>query len=207
MNRLSRARALIRRRAQVVVALAICAAAPGAFAGGYLPIIEQAPGFALIDQQGHAVNSPGLKGSVVLLAFMYTHCTTVCPMVTERMESIAKRFGGGAGVLGNGLRMVSISFDPVRDTPAWLATYSRSVGADPRWWLFLTGSPQQVADVLDRYDFHVTRRPSGDFDHVSRVYLIDAAGSIRQIYSVSFLDPARVERDVNSLLAERRQAN
>jgi cytochrome oxidase Cu insertion factor (SCO1/SenC/PrrC family) len=60
--------------------------------------------------------------------------------------------------------------------------------------------------VLDGYDVHVTKLPDGDFEHVSRVYLIDASGNIRQIYAVSFLDPARVEGDINSLLAERRPA-
>jgi protein SCO1/2 len=172
---------------------------------GYLPIIERAPAFALVDQDGRAISSADLKGSVVLLAFMYTHCGSVCPMVTERMESLAKHLKSN-GMLGDGIRFVSISFDPVRDTPGWLATYARSVGADPRWWLFLTGSKEQVTQVLDGYDFHVTRLADGDFDHVSRVYLIDASGNIRQIYSVSFLDPARVERDMNSLLGERRPA-
>jgi protein SCO1/2 len=173
---------------------------------GYLAVIEQAPAFALVDQAGHPAALSDLKGSVVVLAFMYTHCTTVCPLVTDRMQAIAKRLAG-LGELGSKVKLVSISFDPARDTPAWLATYSRSVGADPRWWLFLTGSHDQIAQVLDRYDFHAEIRPNGDFNHVSRIYLIDPSGSIRQIYSVEFLDPTRVERDVTSLLAERRQAN
>lgn len=186
------------------VMVLLSAAAAGASAS-YLPVIEQAPAFTLVDPQGRTVTSSQLRGSVVLLAFMYTHCTTVCPMVTERMAAVARRLRE-ARVLGKSVRLVSISFDPLRDTPGWLKTYSSSVDADPRCWLFLTGSREQLAGVLERYDFYVQRLSTGDFDHVSRVYLIDRSGSIRQIYSISFLDPQRIERDVDSLLAEQRQA-
>jgi protein SCO1/2 len=196
---------LSRLPSAILAVILFVAAAVHHAGAGYLPVIEHAPAFELVDQNGHAVNSAELKGSVVLLAFMYTHCSTVCPMVTERMGAIATQLGG-SGAPGKSIRLVSISFDPARDTPAWLATYSRSVGADPRW-LFLTGSREQIASVLDGYDFHVTRLPSGDFDHVSRVYLIDASGNIRQIYSVSFLDPPRVVRDVDSLFAEQGATN
>jgi protein SCO1 len=190
--------------AAAVVAVLVAALASASVS--YLPPIEKAPPFALVDQNARAVTSSDLNGSVVLLTFMYTHCTTVCPLVTERMAAVAKLLAH-AGVLGKGVKLVSISFDPARDTPGWLATYSRSAGADARSWLFLTGPPSELARLLERYDFYVGKLPSGDFDHVSRVYLIDAGGTIRQIYSVSFLDPARVERDVASLIAERRQAN
>jgi protein SCO1/2 len=176
-----------------------------AFAGSYLPVIEPAPRFALVDSEGHPATSAELDGQVVILAFMYTHCTTVCPMVTERMAAIAKRVGRAAPF--GAVRLVSISFDPARDTPAWLKTYSESIGADPRRWMFLSGSPEQLASVMKDYDFHVERKPTGDFDHVSRVYLIDTAARVRNIYSASFLDPPAVERDVNSLLAERRQSH
>jgi protein SCO1 len=196
---------LRRLAAGAALAVATLVAARAGASVSYLPLIEKAPPFALVDQNARAVNSSELDGSVVLLAFMYTHCTTVCPLVTDRMAAVAKRLAR-TGVLGKGARLVSISFDPARDTPGWLGTYSRSVGADPRSWLFLSGPPSQLAALVERYDFHVKQLPSGDFDHVSRVYLIDAGGTIRQIYSVSLLDPARVERDVASLIAERRQA-
>jgi protein SCO1 len=195
-----------RRRAPAILAISLLAAlvlrsAP-VRASSYLPVIEPAPSFSLIDSGGRAVSSTQLRGSVLLLDFMYTHCTTVCPMVTERMAVLERRLRE-TGLLGHGATLVSISFDPARDTPDWLATYAKSVGADRKGWLFLTGSEKDVANLLERYDFHIRRTASGDFDHISRVYLIDPSGNIRNIYSVSFLDPLRVENDVNSLLAEQ----
>jgi hypothetical protein len=67
--------------------------------------------------------------------------------------------------------------------------------------MFLSGTPEQTATLLKQYDFAAIAEPTGDYEHVSRIYLIDSRGRIRQIYSVSFLDAGLVVRDVKSLIA------
>ncbi len=186
------------------VLLVALAAAPSAVRAmpSYLPVIEQAPAFNLIDTDRRPVSSRVLDGKVTLLAFMYTHCASVCPLVTERMAVIAQRLKQ-AGLLGTQAELVSITFDPKRDTPGWLAKYAKSHGAESPSWRFLSGSQSQIDALLRSYDFHVARGRTGDFDHVSRIYLIDSAGRIRQIYSLGFLDAETVLRDVGSLLDEQ----
>lgn len=188
--------------ALLLVLVVVCSASA---AQSYLPVIEPAPAFTLVSSEGEAVKSTAFNGRITLLTFIYTHCASVCPMVTERMGRVADSLKS-AGLLGSPAQLVSISFDPKRDTPGWLSTYSRSLGADPRSWEFLTGTPEQLATLLRNYDFYARQQPNGDFDHVSRAYLIDAHARVRQIYSLEFLDVGAVLRDIESLIAEETPA-
>lgn len=190
----------LRVSALTIVALLASVGLAGAVPS-YLPVIEPASSFSLVDISGKAVTSAELRGKVVLLSFIYTHCTTECPMVTSRFGKIADRLKW-AGLLGGSALLVSVSFDPQRDTPRWLATYAQSIGADPTAWLFLTGDARQIAGLLESYRFYARRERTGDFDHVSRVYLIDQAGRIRQIYSTGFLNAEVVVHDIMSLIDE-----
>src|SRR5713226_6442670 len=86
------------------------------------------------------------------------------------------------------VKIVSITFDPSRDTPDWLKKYADHLQPfDRNRWLFLTGSKSEIQTAMTAFDFAADRNRAGDFDHASRVYLIDGAGHIRQIYSTSFL--------------------
>src|SRR5271165_3623136 len=167
--------------ALVVGTIAIAISPVAIAAESYLPIIEQAPHFLLTNVNGAEVGSAQLRGSVIVLTFMYTHCSSLCPLVTEEMKKIADRLGT-EGLLGHGARLVSISFDPARDTPRWLKTYSEAAGVDPSTWMFLSGTPEQTAALLKQYDFAAKPGPTGDYEHVSRIYLIDSDGRVRQIY-------------------------
>lgn len=187
-------------RRWLLIASLVAAGAGSAIAtDSYLPVIEVAPSFSLTNVDGSRVTAEHLRGSVLLLTFMYTHCSGTCPLVTERVKKIADRLQD-QHVLGKNVKLVSISFDPARDTPRWLKTYSEAVGVNSKSWMFLSGTPEETALLLKRYDFEAKREPTGDYDHVSRVYLIDAAGRIRQIYSLGFLDEELILRDVKSLI-------
>jgi protein SCO1/2 len=191
----------MKRKLTIALAVSMIAISPVAIAAeSYLPVIEEAPQFSLTNVNGAKVRSAQLRGSVIVLTFMYTHCSSLCPLVTEKMKKIADRLGT-EGLLGHGARLVSISFDPARDTPRWLKTYSESAEVDPSRWMFLSGTPDQTATLLKQYDFAAIPEPTGDYEHVSRIYLIDSGGRIRQIYSMSFLDAGLVVRDVKSLIA------
>ena len=78
----------------------------------------------------------------IMLDFIFTSCTTICPVLTAAFAQVDGRLEDG----GEELRLVSISIDPERDTPARLSDYAEQHGAGSRW-RFFTGAPEAVKAV------------------------------------------------------------
>ena len=113
------------------------------------------------------------------------------------------------------MRLVSISFDPEYDTPQRLATYSGNVREEKSGceWRFVTAkSRTELAPILAAYDQAVDKRPNesdpqGPLYHTVRVFLIDRAGRIRNIYSSGTLDPRLIVADVKTLALDEVMAS
>jgi cytochrome oxidase Cu insertion factor (SCO1/SenC/PrrC family) len=105
---------------------------------------------------------------------------------------------------------VSISFDPVNDTPEMMARYSGIAAERPTAapWQFLTARSQaELRPILEAYGQAVSKKqnasdPTGPLNHTLRVFLVDATGEIRNIYSSGTLDPRLVLSDVRTLMME-----
>jgi cytochrome oxidase Cu insertion factor (SCO1/SenC/PrrC family) len=147
------------------------------------------------------------------VSFFYTSCSDRfgCPLASATMRELQERLRE-AGLLPR-VTLLSITVVPVRDRPAQLAHYARAFGADPAAWHFLTAaSDAGIRPVLeaygqDRQAVHDERgRATGAYRHVLKVFLVDARGFIRNIYSTGFLVPAVVVNDVTTVLGEDRQA-
>ena len=104
------------------------------------------PDFSLVDQEGRKVALSEFAGKVVVLTFTYTHCAlpSFCFRIANHFRLLQKRF---AEHLGRDLIFVSITFDPVHDTPEVMAKYGKTWNADPRSWKLLTGAPPEVEKV------------------------------------------------------------
>jgi protein SCO1 len=100
------------------------------------------------------------------------------------------------------VEFVSISLDPVRDTPEVLAQYAKIFSADTAHWHFLTGPPGEVAKVIAAWGMWARVGPSGTLDHPSRIFLVDPKGREREIYNLDFLKPEAVLQDLKTLAAE-----
>jgi protein SCO1/2 len=100
----------------------------------------------LIDQDGRSVRfaSDVIADRIVVMDFIYTTCTTVCPVLSAVFGQLQERLGGR---LGEDVVLVSVSVDPARDTPQRLRAYSAKHGAR-EGWLWLTGQKPVVDDVL-----------------------------------------------------------
>lgn len=110
----------------------------------------RAPDVVLRDRDGKEVRllevlEPG--EGVVLLDFVFTTCSTICPVMTATFSTLQ----GGLADLGRPVRLVSISIDPQFDTPEVLRGYAERVGARPGW-TFLTGTPDDVDAVVRAFD-------------------------------------------------------
>jgi protein SCO1/2 len=85
-----------------------------------------------------------LKGKTVLINFMFTTCTGVCPAMTANLSKVQEYLGDR---VGNSVNMISISVDPTVDTPEALKKYAQNYKVKPGWY-FLTGKKQDVDTVL-----------------------------------------------------------
>jgi len=88
-----------------------------------LPAIRPAPDFALVDLDGQLVQLSKLHGRVVLLSFIYTNCSSACPLLTNRMALLQRRLGGRADV-----HLLTITVDPDRDGPEAMRRYAARFG-------------------------------------------------------------------------------
>ena len=167
-----------------------------------------APGFRLTDQDNRKVALGDFQGKVVLLSFIFTHCEAACPLATAKLASVHHE------VKGKDVQIVSVTIDPVHDTPAVLKDYGKQYkGVDFRSWSFLTGTEDEVNDVLTNYKVAVERRgkrgPTGEVvsvslvDHHLKVYLIDRKGTKRVEYLGQDFDPKVVIKDLTKVLDEK----
>ena len=104
------------------------------------------PDFSLIDQQRQQVTLAALSGKVVAVNFIYTRCALpqFCLRMSNNFAALQKRF---ARELGRELVLLTITFDPERDTPEALASYASRWQANLAGWHFLTGSPADIRRV------------------------------------------------------------
>jgi cytochrome oxidase Cu insertion factor (SCO1/SenC/PrrC family) len=136
---------------------------------------QPAPGFTLTDQDGRQVSLSDLRGQAVLVDFVYTTCNGPCPILTARQVELQRAL---EPALRERVHFVSISLDPVRDTPQVLGEYARARGADLSGWSFLTGPEPEVADVVRRFGVGSLRAPDGSIEHTVATFLVDGGGTI-----------------------------
>jgi protein SCO1/2 len=165
-----------------------------------LSVIARAPEFTLQDPSGKPVRLSDYQGRVVLLAFVFTTCPGVCPLISKQMSALQESLKQ-EGLFGRKANLVSVTVDPETDTAAVLANYAKTYGADPAGWRFLRETPAKTQPVLKAYDEWTKLLPKGELDHPARVYLIDQRGDIREIYSLAFFNEKQALIDIKALLA------
>ena len=179
--------------------------APGTYE---LPAIKRVGEYLLRDAEGRLVSTGAvMAGKAAVVSFIYTGCSDRfgCPLASMALREIQTRLR--AEGLARRAVLVSISFDPGRDSPVLLARYARAYDADPALWRFLTAPSDAVlARVLDGYGqdrapVHDERgRFTGRYRHVLKVFLVDPRGDVRNVYSAGFLVPEVVINDIKTVL-------
>ena len=135
--------------------------------------------FALTDRNERPVTLDDFKGKVWVADFFYSTCPGPCPMLSSRLSDLQKAIGDD-----NRVRLVSISTDPEKDTPAVLRQYAEKFHANERW-LFLTGSKAAIRELaLTGFKLPFSENPGGaePIIHSTRLILIDQSGTIRGLY-------------------------
>jgi protein SCO1/2 len=169
-----------------------------------LPVIAQMRGFALTNQLGNPVSSSALKGRVTVVNVIFTQCPIQCPKLSQQMARVQQS-------VPEGVRLVSLTADPVYDSPAVLQRYAQRFGADPARWWFLTGEKVQLYrfatedlkfNLLEASD--PLNTPIEDrFIHSTDFSILDRAGSLRALVHGEEPDAeARITALVQQLLRE-----
>jgi protein SCO1/2 len=142
---------------------------------------------ALTDSSGRRVRLADYRGKPLLVDFVYTGCTQVCPTTTR---FLARALREAQSVLGaDGFNAVTIGFNLPFDDPQAMRTFARANGADLAHWAFLSPDAGDVPALTGDFGF-VYAPTAGGFDHLSQVTIVDASGRIyRQVYGESFALP------------------
>ncbi len=182
---------------------------PGSYS---LPVLmDAADGAVLLPDGSPSTLHTLFGGRVAVLSLIYASCNDVngCPLATAVLHRLKSRLRAEAA-LAERLQLVSLSFDPRRDTPAIMERYAAGFrGPGVPWAFATTRSPESLAPILAAYgqsvspEYDARGRELGTLSHVLRVFLIDAEARVRNVYSVSFLHADTLLADVRTLLLEQ----
>jgi protein SCO1/2 len=161
-----------------------------------LPVVAELPLFSFVDQDGQRVGNGELAGHVWIADFIFTRCTTSCPILSSKMVLLQRALADPA------LRFVSFSVDPAHDTPAKLKEYASRWRAETRWRLLSTTkrSLRTLAAVVGVDIGEETADPVNPIVHTDDFLLVDRAGLVRGVYrSEDARESARLIADVKRL--------
>lgn len=176
------------------------AAAGGSPGHDLLDVGDSVPDATFVDQDGKPRGFSSFRGQPVVLTFIYTNCPlpTFCPLMDRNFAALQTALAA-RGAQANA-RLVTVSFDPTRDTPAVLTRHASRLGADSTRWAFLTGEQAVVDAFAARFGVSVMREgTAAEITHNLRTAVIDANGVITKIYSGNDWTPEAVLGDLAAL--------
>ncbi len=151
------------------------------------------PEVTLVRADGAEVDFPKAidDGKPVILDFIFTTCTAVCPILSQTFAQVQSRLGDE----GSKVRMVSISIDPEQDTPARLTEYAKKFHAGPQW-SFYTGTVKASVALQKAFDVYRTDK----MNHVAVTFLRAAPGK-PWVRLEGFVPPDELVKETRQFLA------
>lgn len=151
---------------------------------GTLPVLFEVPDFSLTNQVGKTIGRADLLGKVWITDIIFSRCAGPCPEMTRRMAELQ------AAILPQSpVSFVTLTTDPLNDTPPVLLAYSRRYAAQAGRWHFLTGTKKQIVELaigglkLTTLDKEESKRldPNDLFIHSTIFVVIDKKGRARAV--------------------------
>ena len=152
----------------------------------------------LVDQYNRPVSRASFNGFALLMNFVFTQCSTVCPVQTRELAEV---IGSLPPDVRRRVRFLSISLDPLTDTPATLRAFAQRHQALLPGWTFATGPANDIERVTGR----LRALPTGDaptrvVNHTAHLYLFDGQGLLKQRYGGLPVDQPRLADDITRLV-------
>jgi protein SCO1/2 len=145
--------------------------------------------FSLTESSGDTFQSKSLEGDVWVASFFFSQCTASCWKLNEKVKGLKDEFGQ------QGVKFVSITCDPDKDTPAALKKYAKSFRSPGDDWYFLTGK----LPYIQRLSRDIFKEGITEKGHSDRIHLVDHKGTVRGYFDV--FDPRKVKA-ARELLAQ-----
>jgi protein SCO1/2 len=163
---------------------------------------DAVPNARFVDQNGKRRWFAGFTGSPVVMTFIYTKCPlpTFCPLMDRHFASMQKPLKADPALAS--VHLVTVSFDPITDTPAVLKAHARALDADLSRWTFLTGDQDEIDRFSARFGVSVSRAPNDprDIAHNLRTAIIDREGRLFKVYTGNEWTPEEVIRDLGFVI-------
>lgn len=175
-----------------------------------LPTIDTITDHSLLNTAGGKIHLYTLtQGKVAVLSFMYTSCADVggCPLAAAVLQQLDRRLSERSE-LAKRVTLLSVSFDPERDTPTHLAKTRNLLNPLTDWHFLTTSSQTDLNPLLADFNQPVAKlwQDNGDwsglFRHVLKVYLLDPNHNVRNIYSSGLFNAQLVINDIETILLE-----
>ena len=155
--------------------------------------------FRVIDQNGRSFDFQTVRDKIVVLAFTYTTCPDICPLITAAMKQVQTELGP---IERRAVYFLTVTTDPELDNPKILAAYAKRYGADLSDWAFVTGDEAALRGIWQNFGIRVVKKARGLVDHTALTAVIDR-GTMRFAYYGASPDPKVVIHDLRSLLGSR----
>ena len=182
--------------------------APGSYV---LHRLKPAPDGRVLDIRGKPHSLADMtRGRISLVSFVYLSCGDIngCPLAMATLFDIHDTSIKVPG-LRDEVQLITISFDPERDTVEAIDAFAYPVTIDPssdkkiEWQVLTTAGQADLQPILDGYGQVVDRSPDQEkISHLLRIFLVDRDGQIRNIYGLGLIDPRLLMTDVETLLME-----
>lgn len=177
-------------------------------AGSYrLPVIQRIGDHPLVEAGGAATSLFGLKGRrLAVVAFIYTSCADAegCPLAQAVLLKLDRALAADPELRGSAMLM-TVSFDPKRDTSAHLADVRELYHPQADWRFATAPDAAALQEMLDDFGQRAVKldlddgRWSGLYRHVLKVFLLDREDGVRNVYSAGFFDRDLVLNDLRTL--------
>jgi len=158
-----------------------------------------------VNQDGASVSLSSYRGHRVALTFIYTRCPLpeFCPLMDRHFAAVQKTIASSPELAD--VRLVTMTLDPVFDTPAVLKPYAGRRGADPAIWSFLTGEPAEVNKFGSQLGLYVEHNPANaiDITHNLRTVVIDPDGRLVKVHSGNSWTPSELIADLRAIPAAK----
>lgn len=146
---------------------------------------QEVPLTPFVDQDGQTRDFTSFRGATTILTFIYTRCPMphFCPLMDHHFATIQAQTESDPEL--QDLTLVSVSIDPLVDTPSVLKQHAEVLGADPTRWTFLTGERDKIDQFARRFGVTIIRESDAPIDiaHSLRTAVIDAKGNLIRLYT------------------------